>query len=206
MAGVRVTFLRHGQATHNVGALTAGVAAYRDPAHLDAALTPEGVRQTFMVRSGGRLGTEFDRVYCSPLRRCYQTLLGVLPRVEYWSGDVTLDDRLMEPQGEAICNRRAEREDVLRQVPTGWSLEGVGRTNPYDQWMEGGTVHDEGHAGFERRVREFTEQVLGRLPEGTRVLVVAHHDWIRTWFRLYEPERGGVSLGNCDWVTVSLKS
>jgi broad specificity phosphatase PhoE len=112
----------------------------------------------------------------------------------------------MEPQGEAICNRRAEREEVLRSLPVGWSLKGVGQANPYDLWMEGGTVHDEGHAGFELRVREFTEEVLRRLPDGSRVLVVAHHDWIRTWFRIFESERGGVSLGNCDWITTVVRS
>jgi broad specificity phosphatase PhoE len=198
MSGVRIVFLRHGQASHNV------TAAYHDIAHRDAALTAEGVRQAWAVRESGGLGHHetFTEVFCSPLQRCRQTLLGVMPGVDRFP--VRLDDRLMEPQGSAICNRRAELEDLRRAVPPPWNLEGVPRVNPYDVLEEGGTVWDDGHAGFERRVRDFTESVLRRQPAGSRVLVVSHHDWIRTWFRLYEAGRGGVSLGNCEWIATTL--
>ena len=198
MSGVRIVFLRHGQATHNAAAATAGDAAYRDAAHRNAALTGEGVRQAWSVRESGGLG-RFTAVFCSPLLRCCQTLTGVIPGAERFP--VRLDDRLMEPQGSAICNRRAELEEFRGVVSPLWNLEGVGCVNPYDVLAEGGTVRDDGHAGFERRLQEFTEAVLRRQAEGSRVLVVTHHDWIRTWFRLYEPERGGVSLGNCEWAS-----
>lgn len=198
MSGVRVTFLRHAQATHNVDA------AYHSPSNRDAQLTAEGVRQAWGVREAGRLGRsgDFDMIYCSPLRRCYQTLLGVLAGVEL--RPVFLEDRLMEPQGEAICNRRAEWDDLQRSAPSAWCLTGIGLTNPFDVLTEGGSVGDEGHIGFEHRVRAFTEDVLRRIPTGSHVLVVTHHDWIRTWFRLFGQGRGSVSLGNCEWVSVVL--
>ena len=195
MAATRVVFLRHAQGTHNV------TQAYLDPAHKDAALTAEGVRQAWILRESGRL-RDFDLVYCSPLRRCRQTLIGAVPSVERFP--VRMEDRLMEPQGVAICNRRAELADLRAQVSSMWCLDGVGSVNPYDVLAEGGTVGSGGHSGFERRVREFTEEVLRRQPAGSRVLVVAHHDWIRAWFRLYAPERGTVSLGNCETVTATL--
>lgn len=199
MRRVRVTFLRHGQATHNVDA------AYHSPTNRDAPLTVEGVRQAWGVREGGRLGRsgDFDVIYCSPLRRCCQTLLGVMAGVDL--RPVILDDRLMEPQGDAICNRRAEVDDLRRAAPAAWRLSGVGLTNPFDILAEGGSVGDEGHRGFEQRVRSFTEEVLRRVPSGSSVLVVSHHDWIRTWFRLFGPSgRGSVSLGNCEWVSAVL--
>jgi broad specificity phosphatase PhoE len=203
MSGVRVVFLRHAQGTHNAAAAAVGARAYFDPVNRDAALTAEGVRQAWAVREVGRLGRaeDYTAIFCSPLRRCRQTLLEAVPGADRFP--VRLDDRLMEPQGAAICNRRAELEEI--RAPTIWSLEGVGRVNPYDLLSEGGTVGEAGHGGFERRVREFTEAVLCRQAAGGRVLVVAHHDWIRAWFRLYEPERGGISIGNCEWVTTDVR-
>jgi broad specificity phosphatase PhoE len=129
-------------------------------------------------------------IYCSPLRRCRQTLLAAIPGADLRS--VRLDDRLMEPQGVAICNRRVELDVLRLQVPAGWCLDGVRALNPFDILAEGRTVS-------EARVRSFKETELAGLPRGSRVLVVGHHDWIQTWFRL----NGGrsVSLGNCEWAT-----
>ncbi len=194
----RITFLRHAQGTHNAAAVVAGSSAYFDVAHRDAALTAEGVRQAWSVREAGRLGKDFGVIFCSPLRRCRETLVGAVAGAEKRA--VRIDDRLMEPQGVAICNRRAELGDLRAAVPVGWCLDGVRAMNPYDVLEEGGTVGTDGHGGFETRVRAFTEGVLAAVP-AERVLVVAHHDWIRTWFRLYAPERGTVSLGNCEWIT-----
>ncbi len=176
-------FVRHGQATHNV------THAYWDEKERDAALTAEGVRQAWDLRMD-RLGERADVIYCSPLQRCRQTLALLL-------GDsgarVLLDDRLMEPQGSAIVNRRAEWDDLKAAVPPGWDLERVGLTNPYDQWIEGGTVGEDGHAHFDARVRAWTEEMCRRSP-GKRVLVVTHHDWIASWFRQFGGRR--VSVGN----------
>ncbi len=97
---------------------------------------------------------------------------------------VLLDDRLMEPQGSAIINRRAEWQDLKATVPPGWDLERVGLTNPYDQWVEGGTVGEDGHGHFDARVRDWTEEMCRRYP-GRRLLVVTHHDWIASWFRQF---------------------
>jgi broad specificity phosphatase PhoE len=195
MAAARIVFLRHAQGTHNA------THAYLDPAHKDAALTTEGVRQAWRVRESGRLG-DFDAIFCSPLRRCRQTLSGVMPTAERFP--VRLDDRLMEPQGVAICNRRTELADLRSQVSPVWCLDGVMAVNPYDLLSENGEIGEEGYAGFERRVREFTEEVLHRQAAGSRVLVVAHHHWIRAWFHLYASERGAVNLGNCDWAAANV--
>lgn len=188
-------FVRHGQATHNV------TRAYWDPRERDAGLTPEGVRQAWALRSD-LLGERCDAIWCSPLQRCRQTLtllLGDMVRI----ARVSLDDRLMEPQGSAIVNRRMELEDLKRVVPAVWDLDRVGAVNPFELWVEGGSVGEEGHAGFDRRVRAWTEEMCRRWPTG-RILVVTHHDWIASWFRLFGEGRM-VSLGNAEWVTATLK-
>jgi broad specificity phosphatase PhoE len=165
-------FVRHAQGTHNV------THAYWDPQERDAALTPEGVRQAWTLRAE-RLADRCDAIACSPLLRCRSTLTLLLgdagQRARVW-----LDDRLMEPQGEAIVNRRAEWEELKAAVPASWDLGGVGLQNPYDLWAEG----ERGNPHFDARVRAWTEEACRRWP-GRRVLVVTHHDWIAAWFRLF---------------------
>jgi broad specificity phosphatase PhoE len=187
-------FVRHGQATHNL------TKAYWDPREQDATLTPEGVRQAWALRRE-RLGENCQAIWCSPLQRCRQTLtllLGDAARM----ARVHLDDRLMEPQGGAIVNRRLEWDALRAQVPATWELDGVGVVNPFDVWVEGGSVGEEGHSGFDRRVRAWTEEMCRRWPDG-RILVVSHHDWIASWFRQFGEtgkrrislENGGVAVG-----------
>lgn len=187
-------FVRHGQATHNL------THAYWDPRERDAALTTEGVRQVWALRSRN-LGERCCAVWCSPLRRCRQTLAGVLGDFGLMRARVFLDDRLMEPQGEAIVNRRAEWEALRSDVPMSWDLDRVSRLNPFDLWVEGGSVGPDGHDGFERRIRAWTEEVAGRWPDG-RVLVVTHHDWIVSWYRIYK--RQIVSPGNAEVLVASI--
>jgi broad specificity phosphatase PhoE len=198
---IRIVFLRHGQATHNAAFAAWGTAAYTHPSQQDAALTPEGVRQAWAAQARWQsdimAGGGVAAIYCSPLRRCRQTLLSIYPAAIQWP--VSLDDRLMEPQGEAICNRRAELSDLMTEMAGWrWSLLGVAANNPFDWWVEGGSVGDEGHGRFDARVRDFTEMIRSRYSAGSIVVVVAHHDWIRTWFRLFEGRP--VSLANCEWV------
>jgi broad specificity phosphatase PhoE len=189
-------FVRHGQATHNLSR------AYWDPREQDAALTPEGVRQAYDLRAD-RLADRCDAIWCSPLQRCrytLKTLLGDMSRI----ARIHLDDRLMEPQGDAIVNRRPELGDLRVQVTANWNLDGVGAMNPFDLWVEGGSVGEEGHTGFDRRVRAWTEEMCRRWPEG-RLLVVTHHDWILSWFRQFGREdQVRVSLGNGEWVTAKI--
>jgi broad specificity phosphatase PhoE len=173
-------FIRHGEAGHNVAARTYGEAAYMDPAYRDAVLTDLGRQQAEGARLLLNYHQPFDVVYCSPLKRCMQTLRGVLPDAN--ERTVHLDDHLMEPQGSHICNKRASREEIAVSVPATWTIKGVERHDPFVAWSaEAGnqeTVH------FVNRVRYMTERML-RLHPGKRILVIAHYQWIRTWFRLY---------------------
>ena len=190
MATVRTVefiFIRHAQATHNVAADLYGQNAYMDPAHRDAPLTDEGLLQTSRVRrergadfigSSGELTPAV--IYCSPLLRCRQTLLGVIPAAEGWP--VRLDDRLMEPQSH-VCNHRIERADLRRVCPSVWNLDGVAEVNPKDA-----------PESIVARIRAFTADVLARHP-GQRVLVVSHFTWIQNWFRIFKKEK--VEPPNC---------
>lgn len=192
---VQFVLMRHGEGTHNVAAWTHGEAAYLDPAHADAELTRIGEGQC--VASGSRLLElgPYDAVYCSPLRRCRQSLLGALPESSGWA--VTLDDRIMEPQGFHVCNRRRSRQVIRAEVPDTWSTQAVGSINPYTGWRE---VNGSADPHFYGRIRAFTESVLAS--GARRVLIVSHHEWIRRWFEVYQgledvsPDNAEVLVGS----------
>ena len=223
-------FIRHGQATHNVDALIRGEHAYFDPVNTDAELTDVGLQQARDAR--GAIPDDLVAVYCSPSRRCRQTLLGAAPAQAEKFG-VMLDDRLMEPQGDALCNKRIERAALAGAVPVGWTLNGVAEENPYVTWKgEGYSCGSDGYQKFAARVRDFTQETLVNRPvpnlitgpvseescklsrhcdvnEGVpnnigtpryhgpedRILIVSHHDWIRTWFNEHLGQN--VSPANC---------
>lgn len=180
-------FIRHGEATHNTDAIARGDTAYFDPIHKDAELTENGKTQVRAAARNLPNDRPFAAVYCSPLRRCRQTLLGAAPGC----GPVTLDDRLMEPQGAHPCNRRIEREALANAVSAEWSLGGVAEKNPYDAPYESRTA-------FAARVRDVAAAIAARHATDDRVLVVTHHDWVQTWFR--EHLGISVSLRNAEVV------
>lgn len=208
-------FIRHAQATHNVAAEIHGESAYYDPTFRDAELTEKGHLQTEQLRC--ERGRDFVGpngiltpvvIYCSPLRRCRQTLLGVLPFAE--SLAVRLDDRLMEPQSH-VCNHRAELDDLAYVCPSAWSLERVaernpslvslGRTNLSPLETGARNPKDGGADSIVKRIREWTAEMLARHP-GQRVLVISHYTWIQNWFRIFKRER--VAPANCGILTAAL--
>ena len=177
---VEFVFIRHAQATHNVAAELYGHDAYMDPAHHDAPLTDEGHLQVARMRrerSAEFIGPSGELtptvVYSSPLHRCRQTLLGIIPAAEGWP--VRLDDRLMEPQSH-VCNHRIDRAELMTACPAGWDLTGIGEVNPKDA-----------PESIVARIRAWTADMLAR-HGGERVLVVSHFTWIQNWFRIFKKE------------------
>lgn len=177
---VNFIFIRHAQATHNVAAEICGESAYCDPTYRDAELTDEGHLQVSRARREHGATLTPDVIYCSPLRRCRQTLLGVALSSAEWP--VHLDDRLMEPQSH-VCNHRIERADLVSACPPAWDLTGVAEVNPKDA-----------PESIVARIRAFTADVLARHP-GQQVLVVSHFTWIQNWFRIFKKE--SVEPPNC---------
>ena len=192
---MNITFLRHAEARHNADAAVRGDAAYFDPVNADADLTDNGWRQALDSRSDV---PQDHAIYCSPLRRCRGTLLGIVS--DAGTRSVILDDRLMEPQGQAICNRRSERRAILGEIPPAWICN-IAEHNPYDCSSEEYDVDEVFMPKFCNRVRAFTEEL--RRSNHEHVIVVSHHDWIRVWFWLYKRER--VSVANCCFVTATLE-
>jgi broad specificity phosphatase PhoE len=184
-----IHFLRHAVATHNEDAVVRGNIAYEDPIHVDATLTDTGVDQAFNTcLDHGRYGA----IFCSPLKRCRQTLLAALP--ESRDIAVIVDDRLMEPQGH-ICNCRADRSSIAEEVSV-WDLTGVAAVNPYTGY--------ESDTAFRRRIIEFTDALRTHSEKAgiNEVLVVSHHEWIRLWFAIFQQKE--VSPRNCQLLTAKI--
>lgn len=178
-------FVRHGEGTHNVAADEEGPTAYNDPLHEDAQITIHGVQQakgacTILKESSA----SYSAIYCSPSRRCRQTLEHAYPMGLFQT--VHVDDRLLEPQGYHICNKRAEQTTVAIECPAQWNLLHVADRNPYN----GGHTD----AGFRKRIFTFTAEIVATYPGGT-VLIIGHHEWIRTWFDIFYQRE--VRLPNC---------
>ncbi len=184
---VTLVFVRHAEATHNVDAAVRGAVAYSDPIHIDAALTDTGHEQAYNTVIDGVI----DAVYCSPLRRCCQTLLGIQP--PFINFPVRLDDRLMEPTGH-ICNRRVERDELLANVSAVWDMWAVSHTNPY-------VDEEESIVDFQQRIVAFTHDIVQR-HSGQRVLIVSHFQWIRSWFQIFKESR--VTPANCQVIETTL--
>jgi broad specificity phosphatase PhoE len=101
---MRVCFLRHAQGTHNEAALKFGSHIYTSWGYKDALLTELGKEQAAAVV----LPFTPDRIYCSPLRRCIQTIRATLT-----SSTLIIWDGLLERQGEQPCNVRDTKTNLL---------------------------------------------------------------------------------------------
>jgi hypothetical protein len=117
----------------------------------------------------------------------------------------------MEPQGDAACNRRQEKNEMSGNIPEAWLLDGgVNEENPFCSLKEGYSMAGQGFNNFSSRVRDFTEWLLGggsgggdrNVYRGKKILIVGHHDWIKTWHILYKGF--AVSPANCEIVETSV--
>ena len=174
---IKLVFVRHAQGTHNVGYVN-------DPANFDAELTDVGIQQT----KDSRIYDNYDAIYCSPLRRCRATLLGIYPSSE--TMPVILDDRLMEhPSGLNICDKRLEKSDMV--FPEAWDSSNVSEISPW-------TVDQ--NADIEK-IKSFTNDLVNN-HDGHTVLIISHCNWIYRWFKLYTNK--DMWLNNCQSVSINI--
>jgi broad specificity phosphatase PhoE len=195
---MKIFFIRHGLAGHNVGFNLVGESAYFDPKYFDALLEPEGENQ---AQNAGLklLNIKFDSLYCSPSRRCIQTLDNLLsttkviidsafkaPKNEF----IRLDDRLMEPQGYHIPNKRHEKVQVEKFVTNfnkKFDLSNVALNYEFNK---------ESKQQVNNRIKEFINELKLRHNNDVNILVVTHYDWLNHFFSLYFNQ--DVGFNNCE--------
>ena len=184
-----IYFLRHAQGTHNVDFFNKGSGQYTDPVYLDAELTEEGVRQTEAARVEYK-DMKFDAIYCSPLRRCRATLLGVYPAAADMNVQVT-DSLLEHPTGFNLCDKRLERDMVVSTCPVTWNCDDVSAENPFAKCSETALI---------RQAVDFIETIKREHANET-VLCVTHYTWVYNMSRVEISEH--VSLGNCEHLKIA---
>lgn len=175
---ITLVFVRHAQGTHNID-------HENHPKNFDAELTSLGRQQT----NNNMVSDNFDAVYCSPLRRCRATLLGIYPSSE--NLPVILDDRLMEqPCGLNICDKRLEKSDMV--FPGAWNSSNVSEITPW-------TIDE--NADIDK-IKTFTTELLNKHKTGGKILIVSHGNWIYKWFKMYTNKE--VRLNNCQSVSINV--
>jgi broad specificity phosphatase PhoE len=183
--------LRHAEGWHNSPPSDYSGDVYSDPLFRDAELTPIGIEQC-LAKSYEISNIAFDAIYCSPLRRCRQTLLHVKPDAAHLN--VRVDDRLIEqPTGKNICDCRLERCTIVYDSPGKWDLSGVASENPF---LKKSDELDR------QKIRSFTEMIVRKYPEG-RILIVTHGTWIYRWTEMFHEY--GVLVGNCQYVRTTAR-
>ena len=180
-------FVRHAEGYHNVDGNKRGEIAYNDIKNFDAELTENGIVQAI---NNNLIGETFDAIYCSPLRRCRQTLLHIYPLSSKLP--VIVDDKLIEqPQGKFICDKRLEKHDISLVIPMSWNIDLVSVRNPF---ILNPDVD-------ENKLLSFTELIKSKYPNG-KVLIVSHGVWIHNWLLKYK----SISkwLNNCECIRVTI--
>jgi broad specificity phosphatase PhoE len=180
-------FVRHAEGYHNLDEKIRGDISFTDPINLDAILTDYGINQAKSNTFGDE---KFDAIFCSPMRRCKQTLLNMYPRSQ--SLPVIVDDRLIEqPQGKNISNKRLEKNDPKSYTPMRWNTNLVSETNPFvvdvDKDIE--------------NIMTFTKLIKDTYPNG-KVLIVSHGKWIHNWLMIYKNKSKWIN--NCECIRESL--
>jgi broad specificity phosphatase PhoE len=180
-------FVRHAQGYHNLDGEKRGDQAYYDPIHIDAELTNIGILQA----RGNNLGNEiFDAIFSSPMKRCRQTLINIYPISQVLP--VILDDRLIEqPQGTYLCNKRVEKYNIVKTIPSIWNTDKIFTRNPF---ILNNTLDD-------NKLTSFTDDIKNKYPNG-KVLIITHGKWIHNWLLKYKYVSKYVN--NCEIIRVTL--
>jgi len=188
----KIYLVRHAQALHNAPPAGYSGNAETDEIFKDALLTDVGHWQTTKLKEK-LIDMKFDAIYCSPLRRCYQTLKGAYPRSVYLN--VKIDDRLIEqPHGTHTSNHRLDKKELGQNSPVNWDLTNVSDINP--------------HSIKEKRseyeiIINFMDEVINYHQEQS-VLVVSHGKWISRLLKIYYGK--GEHINNCDCIEITFET
>ena len=169
---VKFILIRHGEATHNVGAETEGDAAYENPAYRNSQLTEKGVKQATEagMKIASTLATDAAALWCSPLQRCMMTAEHVMKSVNVPLEQMYLHDSLLERLGRGhVCNMRASTSEIRRDWPD-FNANMLPDVGP--EWRG-----IEGRQSVKLRMTMLMEH-LKRVYAGEKdpVIIISHHD------------------------------
>lgn len=187
---MKIYFVRHGNAHHNDLYNKIGEKAYFDKSVEDAELTILGNEQS---KQTGKLlnSINFTEYYSSPLTRCIQTLDNIIN----YNIKICLDDRLLEPQGFHICNKRKDKLNLnlnIKKYNKSFCLENIKNNYLFELELNN---------QINNRIINFIEELkLKHKNTNNNILVVTHHDWLNHFYKLYF--NTNMSFQNCEYKIV----
>lgn len=110
---MQVTFIRHGEAEHNVLFETQGESAYNNPMVKFSKLTPKGINQ-IKLRAKDSDISEFDLVITSSLPRALETAALIFDPTKVATIVV---DEVRENNYYHECNQRRTRTEIQKMYP-----------------------------------------------------------------------------------------
>lgn len=180
-------FVRHAEGYHNVDERKRGNLSYYDPINIDAELTDFGINQ---AKSNTLDDEYFDQIFCSPMRRCKQTLLNIYPQSQ--TERVIVDDRLIEqPQGDHFSDMRLDKYDHNTYTPMRWNTRLVSEINPFRLDKEKDAIN----------IINFTKFIQAKY-SNCKILIVTHGRWLNNWFKIYKNQNKW--FNNCECVRITL--
>ena len=189
---MKIYLIRHGFAFHNLGAILFGDGAYNLEEYKDAKLTPVGVDQA--IQAGKKISdVKFTKLYSSSSTRCIETISNVLNQNENFLKKKTiinLDDRLMEPQGYHICNKRKEKIELieyLKNYSKQFNLENV---------AEKYTFEYETRQMSQTRIDSFINYLKDTNDKNDTILIATHYDWLYNFFEMVTGKP--IEFNNCE--------
>jgi broad specificity phosphatase PhoE len=196
---MKLYLVRHGFAYHNLAVNKWGdkgyfMKEYEGMLLTDALLTGKGIVQATDLKE--KLNNiKFKDIYCSSSSRCIQTC--------DFSIDtnliIKLDDRLMEPQGIHICNKRKIKNDIsnfLLSAKNKFDFFNV--TDNYDDRFNNPESNEE----FTTRIKNFINHLKNNYENEDNILIITHYDWLFHFYSiLYNIPYG---FNNCELKIIDL--
>lgn len=172
-----VIFVRHAESLGNAAVKEHGDTALNDASLCDCGLSPAGHAQAAAL-SPECTGRTFAAIYCSPARRCRETLLEIYPAAA--TQTVRVDCRLAEGRGWAEFNELTPLNPM--EWPATWDLTHAAECR--ERLESIGEVS--------RRMRGWWIDMSDTVTDGD-ILVVTHkwpiQLWARDWPEVFvEPE------------------
>lgn len=178
---MKVTFIRHGFADHNLAFLKEGESAYSSMKYQFSRLTKLGVEQVSKAKI-----PSCDLIFSSPLVRCIQTtriLVGFDPIIY-------LSDGLLETQGPYPCNWR----EPVGAIQIKYKNVDTSLLSPNYTIVD---RHETEQHMYERATQTLEYIIkLSKSKNAKSILIVTHNDWLKSLF--------GRNFNNAEVLTIEL--
>lgn len=183
-----VYFIRHGQATHNVGFDLHGESAYLSEEYINAPLTTKGIDQAQRARTELK-NNEIELIFTSPLQRTIETTMNIFQEDGVIGVPVIALDELREIDQTHPCNRRENKTVIAAKYP----MINVDRLTESDEYYSA-TLPEDRYERLQRILMEAKEK---------QIAVVSHHDALMQFLEyIGHPQTDGIQ--NCQIIRIEM--